>query len=197
MNEKRIVYLMLFATLVVVGLAVFVLLGRTIAYEPMTIVDIVPEPLQSCPGDEIKVDYIYRYNAGLYTIDRVEGDTYFIGAPDESGQEQLPIGGNHYNEDLDNKWITEDVEDFQKSGPTRRQAPFAGVWYPSVDTTVYGRLFGIIPVKQEIVLNDDTAVDVREYSDPECVAERLVVETEDAEELQEELKRLAEEDEDE
>lgn len=192
-KEKWIIYSLLAATVAVVVVAATVILGKTLTYEPLTVVDIKPEPLQSCPGDEIKVNYVYRFNGGLYTMDSVRGDTFFIGAPDASGEEQKPVGGNHYYDDFENRWVTEDKADFERPGPTRRQAPFAGIWYPAVDATIYGRLFGFIPVSQEIVYEDDTPIEVRELSNPECVAERLAVEEEAAREVQEELRDLAEE----
>lgn len=191
-KEKVVIYSLLLATLAILVIAAVIVLGKTVEYAPLTVVDIKPEPLQSCPGDEIRVNYVYRYNGGLYTMDSVRGDTFFVGAPDDSGEEPRPVGGNHYYDDFENRWVLEDKEDFERPGPTRREAPFAGTWYPAVDATISGRLFGVIPVSQEIVYTDDTSVEVREYSNPECVAERLAVAVENAENLQEELRRLAE-----
>ena len=163
---KGAIGITLLAILTTIVLTIF----KVALYQPFKVTDINIEPDSACPGDEIQVTYELEVLGGPYTIDRIQGSTYWIGADGDP----RPLGSNHFNnwinDDPDDTFFVYDKEAEYVPGPTRRSAPFIPTdFYAAVDATLYGRVFGIMPVSQDIVLTSDDYVTIRERNDPECV----------------------------
>lgn len=162
-NNKRsiskFIGVALLLTLLGILVASTLIVGKTLPWKPFIIYDFYATPLTACPLEQVEVIQDIEIKGGWYSIDNLRGESYWL------NDEGRPIQGTFF--DVSNIPETERVE--APSNVVRTAPPVPGEWYAGGTGTLTGTRFGFVHVEQEITVEAEEPIVVKEWNDPSCI----------------------------
>lgn len=152
-------YIYIVALSVIVAL--FYIFAATLPYEPFKFYGWDGVPTTKCTNEPIDVRKITSVKSGPYTIEGItSGKGYWI---DEQG---VPYG----NYPIQPKGVPLEPHEREltPSVVNRVTPPFPGKWRVGFTGVVEGKMFGIVPTQQELILESNAIVTVIDDNDPRC-----------------------------
>lgn len=145
--------------LMLAGLMIFA--GRFIVpFEPYDSKNFSITPSIACPGIPVDVERQRRLLPGFYTVDTIEGETYWI----------YPQNGKPFNVDRIEPHNVEITEDYVwVESPVQKFSPLIPGRFPAgASLVIKGKALGFVPREQKVTIESDEELIVLGRGDPSC-----------------------------